>query len=155
MMKNNQQPSPGQIIWTDYTAFLLSILPLVAWVVYLAWAPDWRGDGPLLSPAVAPVFLVIAIITTILGVGVVAWRIFYLRSIFRRGSQARGRISSFSMRRDRGRVQYAYFYDHKEYISGTSVHRNKQTLKIKQGDRVILMVDQANPKRAFIRDLYL
>ena len=36
----------------------------------------------------------------------------------------------------------------------TGQHRTKQTLALKKGERVILLVDPSNPERAFIRDLY-
>jgi hypothetical protein len=87
--------------------------------------------------------------------GVLAWRVGLLWRAFRNGTQVRGKILSVYLRRDRGRVEYTYIFDNQEFKSGAAVHRTKQTKALKQGDRVILMVDRANPKRAFIRDLYL
>jgi hypothetical protein len=52
-------------------------------------------------------------------------------------------------------VEYTYIYASQEFKSGVEIHRTKQTKALKTGDRVILMVDRSNPKRAFIRDLYL
>ena len=155
MKSDRQNPSLWQVIWTDYPAFIASSIALVAWIIYLAWVPDWRGEGPVISPSVAPFYLILAVVATVVGMGVLAWRIMLLWRTFWKGTQVRGKISSVYLKRDRGRVEYTYIFDNQEFKSGAEVHRTKQTKALKQGDRVILMVDRANPKRAFIRDLYL
>jgi hypothetical protein len=104
---------------------------------------------------VAPFYLTLAIVATMTGLGILAWRIGLLWRVFRCGTQVRGRISSVYLRRDRGRVEYTYIYASQEFKSGAEIHRTKQTKALKKGDRVILIVDRSNPKRAFIRDLYL
>jgi len=94
-------------------------------------------------------------LSSFLGMGVLIWRVVLLRAIFSNGAQVRGRITSFSLRRDRGQVKYTFIFNHEEHLSGAGVHRNKQTMALKVGNPVILMVDRSNPKRAFIRDLYV
>jgi hypothetical protein len=155
MKDSRQNPSLFQIIWTDYPAFLACAVAIVAWIVYFAWIPDWRGRGPVIPPSVAPFYLTLAIVATVVGLGVLVWRIGLLWRAFRSGMQVRGKISSVYLRRDRGRVEYTYIYASQEFKSGVEIHRTKQTKALKTGDRVILMVDRSNPKRAFIRDLYL
>ncbi len=154
-----QGPAPlpriSKILWTDYPAFLFTAFAVVVWVVYLSWVPGWRKDGPVINPELAPFVLIIALALTLWCVGVVIYRIIFIRRIFRDGRQVRGKITDFYLRRDRGKVTYTFFFDNNEYTAGAPVHRNKQTIAIKKGERVILVVDPVYPQRALIRDLYL
>ena len=149
------RPSLLKIIWTDYPAFISSSMMVVAWIVILAWVPAWRSDGPIVSPGAAPAFLSVAGLITLVGMGVLLWRFQIMWAAFFSGAQVRGKITDIKMRRDRGRVSYTYIFNHEEYQSSAPIHRNKQTLALKTGSQVFLMVDNKKPSRAFIRDLYL
>jgi hypothetical protein len=149
------KPSLWRIIWTDYPAFYASLVPVVSWIVLLAWLPDWRGGGPVISPGARPFFIMLAALATLVGLGVLLWRIWLVFKLFSKGVQVRGKISSVEIRRDHGWVEFFYIFDHQEYTSRIEVHRNAQTKGLKAGDLVVLVVDRANPQRAFIRDLYL
>ncbi len=150
-----RKPSLRRIIWTDYPAFYASLVPVVSWIVLLAWLPDWRGDGPVISEPARPFFITLAVLATLGGLGVLAWRLWLVHRLFGTGVQVRGKISSVEIRRDHGWVEFCYIFDHKEYTSRTEVHRNAQTKSLKPGDLVVLMVDRTKPQLAFIRDLYL
>jgi 20S proteasome alpha/beta subunit len=52
-------------------------------------------------------------------------------------------------------VDYVYSHQGQKYASGNAIHKVKQTLALKVGEQVVLIVDRNNPKRAFIRDLYM
>ena len=93
-------PSLRRIIWTDYPAFYASLVPVVAWIVLLAWLPDWRGDGPVISESARPFFLTLAAIATVVGLAVLVWRVWLVFKLFRQGAQVRGKISSVEIRRD-------------------------------------------------------
>jgi hypothetical protein len=150
-----RKPSLRRRSWTDYPAFYASQIPVVSWIVLLAWLPDWRGDGPIISLTARPYFLVLAALATIGGLIVLLWRIWLVFKLFGKGIQIRGKISSVEIRRDHGWVEICYIFDHKEYTSRTEVHRNAQTKSLKAGDLVVLVVNRSNPRQAFIRDLYL
>ncbi len=150
-----RKPSLRRIIWTDYPAFYASLVPVVSWIVLLAWLPDWRGDGPIISPGARPFFISLAALATIAGLIVLIWRVWLVFRLFGKVLQVRGKISSVEIRRDHGWVEFFYIYDHKEYTSRIEVHRNAQTKGLKAGDLVVLVVDRAHPQRAFIRDLYI
>lgn len=143
-----------RIIWTDYPAFYASLVPVVSWIVLLAWLPDWRGDGPIISPGARPFYLTLALLATLVGLGVLIYRVWLVSKLFHNGFQVRGKISAVEIRRDHGWVEFCYIFDHQEYTSRVEVHRNAQTKGLKAGDLVILLIDRANPQRAFIRDLY-
>lgn len=153
---NKESPSIRQILWTDYTAFFTALIPIVAWIVFLAWAPDWRRDGqPILNPQLLPFALFVNLALTLAPLVILIRRIGLFFRVFRDGSQVRGRIAEISIQRDRGRVEYTYLFGKEEYRSSATIHRNKQTLALKKGDRVVLLVDPKNPEMALIRDLYV
>lgn len=154
MNGGNRRLSLPRILWTDYPAFYASLAPLVAWIVYLAWTPDWRGVGPVISSEAHPIFLTISWLVTVGGLLVLLFRLWILYKTFRSGIEVKGKISSIELKRDHGRVEYVYIYEHDEYFSGAEVHRNAETRALKVGDHVTLIVDRSKPKRAFIRDLY-
>ena len=154
MDKNVHLPSIPRIVWTDYTAFFMALSPVVVWIVYLAWVPQWRQSDPIIPTQGAWFFLYFAVVVTLIGLAVLAWRVRLFKTVFQEGLEIHGRISSFSMARDRGQVKYTYACQGKRYESGVTLHRTKQTRKLKVGDRVVLVVDRSNPGRAFIRDLY-
>lgn len=155
MRENKDHISLKQLVWTDYPAFYAFLIPLVSWIIILAWAPDWRGDGPIIKPEARPIFLGLAFLATIISLGVLALRIRLFFRVFRDGKQVHGKILQVEIRRDHGRVEYTYIYNHKEYFSRAEVHRNAETKALKNGDQVLLLVDPNKPSRAFIRDLYV
>jgi len=148
-------PSITRIIWTDYIAFLATIFPIVIWIVHLAWVPDWRGEGPVIPPWMAPYILVLSLLVTLGGALTLAWRVWLIKTAFRNGSVASGRITAISLKRDRGRLEYTYSFEGKTYQSSVSIHRNAQTKELRAGEKIILLVDRKKPKRAFMRDLYI
>lgn len=150
-----KQLSIKKILWTDYPAFIYTSLAVVAWVVYLAWTPAWRKDGPIIQPELAPYALAIALIFSFLCICIVFYRFHAIKSVFEKGIEVRGKITEIKMPRDRGKVNYSFFYNSKEFSSHAILHRNKQTLALKQGDRVTLVIDPEQPIHAFIRDLFI
>lgn len=143
-----------RILWTDYPSFYASLVPLVAWIIYFAWFPDWNSQGPVIKPEAKSVFLTLIILSTLGGLSVLAYRLWLFLKVFRQGIQVRGKITHFELRRDHGRVNYAYIYDQQEYLSSAIVHRTSQTKELRIGEHVMLVVDHSKPSRAFICDLY-
>ncbi len=152
--KPSLKPSLVRIFWTDYLAFFFSLVPVSAWVIYFAWIPDWKGDGSVIPPRAAPFYMILAIVATLTSLAVFAWRLWLIYSVFKHGANVKGKITSVFIKRDRGRVEYTYIFDRKEYQTGVEIHRNERTKALKEGEHVDLLVDCSNPKRAFIRHLY-
>jgi hypothetical protein len=42
--------SISKVLWTDYPAFIYTGFAVAAWIVYIAWTPGWRKDGPIIDP---------------------------------------------------------------------------------------------------------
>jgi hypothetical protein len=155
MKKGTPIPTLTSIVWTDYTAFFQAAIIVVVWIIYIAWVPKWTARGPIIAPWMAPYILYFAIFMTLIGLTIITWRVILLRRIFRGGEQVQGKIIAFSMRRDRGRVDYGYIYKGVEYQCRASVHRTMLTNKLKAGERVTLVVDRKNPKHAYIQHIYI
>jgi hypothetical protein len=143
------------ILWTDYPAFFAWLLPLILWIVYAAWAPDWRGDGPVMPAFWTPAYPIVAGALTVVCLGVLAARIIMITTLFKKGAIVPGRIASAVFRRDRGRVQVSFTFHGKPFQLDASLHRTRETLKLKEGQRVVLLVDEKRPQRAIIRDIYI
>ena len=159
MKKVSMQPSIFRIIQSDYTAGLTVIVPLVVWGMYIAteyfgFFPGLGGRNPLTGED-ASFFLLLGIITTLICIPLLIWRVRSFQIIFSRGIEVSCHITNMRFNRGRGRVEYTYTYQGQTYQAGNGVFKTKRTKAIPQGDEVVLMVDQDNPKRSLIRDIYL
>jgi len=155
----SDEPPLARIIWTDYTAFLSLLFPLMAWVIYLLVAGFRSPFGEAGETAVTAQeilrLLYICLALSLVCLPLLAWRVLIIRSVFSHGLEARGQIDSVFFNRDRGRIQYTYTFQGQTYTSGAALHRTRKTKTLQAGDQVILVVDRDKPRRAFIRDLYL
>ncbi len=154
MMEEERHLSLSKILWTDYPAFYASLLPLAAWMVFFAWFPKWTSSGPVIGPEARPLYLTLILAATAGGIAAAASRIFRFRQILRNGCQVRAKIIQIELVRDHGRIDFAYIFNHQEYLESASVHRNAEIKTLRNGDQVMLIVDRTKPSRAFIRDLY-
>jgi hypothetical protein len=99
-------------------------------------------------------FIVIALIT-LAGLGLVFWRVQVIKAIFEDGIEIAGTLRSVVFFRDRGRVEYVYTYLDQKYASGNAILKTSRTKRLQPGMQIVLVVDRSQPRRAFIRDLYL
>ena len=67
------------------------------------------------------------------------WRVWAINTIFHNGQ---------------GWIAYRYTFQGRAYRSGVFVVVNKAVKTLSPGEQVSVVVDQNNPKRALIRDLY-
>ncbi len=159
MQKKNQQFSLLRVVQSDYAAFLSLMFPTVAWAIYIAIAnfgyfPAFRGHEALGSEA-APFFLYAGLVTTVICVPLFVWRLHFFRTLYRHGVQVMGCITSVSFQRDRGRIEYSYMREGKTYSSYAAVMKTARTRGLAPESDVTLLVDQSNPQRSLIFDLYV
>ena len=153
--KTDLSPSIRTILWTDYNAFLAVIIPIAAWLITLAWIPDWRGEGPVIPGFLLPYVFIFDLSFTAICLAALAWRIRTLFSIYRSGSIIPGKIDSIDMKRDHAIVEFAYSLESDRYTARALVHRSQKLKALKAGERVVLLVDRLHPRRAILRDLYI
>jgi hypothetical protein len=156
----NQKPALIRIIQSDYVAMLGALTPAVFLAAYIAVAyfgflPGFRGRDPIQGTDGAPFFLYGFLITLALGVPAVIWRYTFFKNLFASGTAVPGKVESVQFWRDRGNVVYRYEYQGKAYSGANAVMRNARTRALTPGTDITLIVDQDDPRRALIRDLYL
>jgi hypothetical protein len=71
------------------------------------------------------------------------------------GTQVPGVVSSQAFFRGRGRIRYVYTYRGKKYEGSNSLQSNRFARALAPGQEVTVGLDSANPRRAFVRELYL
>ena len=143
-----KRPSLVKIIWIDYVALVATLFPIMAWGFYvLLLALDKQTP----DTGIATTFLMI----TVFSLVILAWRVRMFFFLFSDGIEASATISNVFFFRDRGRVDFVFTYQGQKYGSGNAIHKVKQTKNLKVGDRIVVLIDRNNPKRAYIRDLFL
>ncbi len=145
-MEENR-PSPFRIIWTDTLAFIAVVFPLVfALIIVINWA---------LGEPLFDLFLWIAAASTVLGSGVLIWRVAAITALYNDAQEVTATITSISFYRDRGRVDYVFTYQNQKYLNKNAVMKNGRTRNILIGEKRTVLVDRDNPKKSILKDLYL
>jgi hypothetical protein len=146
-METNK-PSIGRIFQTDYLTTVWEIFILVIWGFFLSF----KFIQPI--QLANPLFYA-AVIVTVIGIGIMTWRIRLIQSIFEDGAEVEGTVVSINFYRDRGYVTYVYEVKGKRYQSSNAIAKYRVTEQLKQGQRVRIVAEQNNPKIAFIKNIYL
>lgn len=163
-IRNVSQTSPVQIsfvsvIKNDYGAFMGLIMPFVVWGIFIAtnvfgFSFSRRGRS-VPADGSDPIFLYIALGGTVLGIALLVWRVRSFQQVFANGKIAVGRITNISFFKDRGRIEYSYGVNGQTYQSGNAIMKNRKTRSFQDGDEIELIIDSSNPKRAFVKALYV
>lgn len=144
---NKQKPSLMRVISNDYPSLLAALFPIVFWAftAYFYYGGDTSSE----------LFLLLSIGITLAAAPVLIWRYRLISSVFEDGMETPGTIQSVYFFRGRGRVEYVYMFQGQKYSSGNAVNRTKYTRTLRDGQPVTVFVDPENPKRAFIKEIYL
>jgi hypothetical protein len=154
MKKKPRAPSFSQVMVTDYAAFFAALLPILVWLVYLAWLLVRRGLNLELSAQVVNYVSFAMIGLTVAAVAYQFWRFWSIRRLLLKGSEVTGRIATVHWQWMGGKVVYKYSFGSKRLESSARVRHNKHTGTLRKGGRVLLVVDRSNPRRALIREIY-
>lgn len=144
-----QSPSPSlfRVISTDYPSYLSVLFPVIFGIFSLYFF--FTGNDAL------QLFLPLAIGSTVIGVPVLVQRFRAISSVFADGQQTQGVVTGISFFRGRGRVEYSYTFQGEKQMSGNAINRNSRTRKLRVGNKITVVVDRNDPRRAFIREIYL
>jgi len=159
MRESALKPSVIRIIQSDYIAILAIVFPIAAWLLYIGtsyfgFVPGMRGRDAL-TASDASTFLYLSLAVTLVCVPMLFWRVRNIQTMFERGIETPGQVTDINFYRDRGRVEYSYVFEGQTYRGGNALHKSKRAKSLRRGDSVVVVVDSQNPKRAFIRDLYM
>lgn len=159
-MSNEPKASIVRIIQSDYLALLGVLVPVVSLILYicvayLGYFPGFRGHDPIQGTEGAPLFLYMSIIGLVVGLPLAIWRIRSIQQIFAKSVEVIGQVTNISFYKDRGRVEYSYTYQNKNYSGGNAIMKTGKTQQLRSGSQVMLLVNPDEPKQALIRDLYV
>jgi hypothetical protein len=97
---------------------------------------------------------VIAVVVTVVLFYLLSRRISRIKRILADGSRTKARVLQIGFVKDRGRIEFEYTHNGRQYRTGVAVMKNKQTTAISQGDEIEVAVDPDDPRNAFVLQLY-
>lgn len=149
-----QRPIPTlyQIITTDYLAQNFFVLIFGGWVIYAIDA-FFAGQSTVF-------LLIFAALCTPIGVGTFYWRYQTIVSTFAFGHQITGRVVnirtiSAGKKNQDYIIEYEYNFQGQTHQNRNRVKKNDTAQSLRTGQQVALIVNEKNPKIAFIKDMYL
>ena len=143
----NQKPSLFRVISVDYLSLLSVLFPIVFWI-YSAYC-FYSGDDSL------QIFVLLSTAISIVAIPLLFWRYRVISSVFDDGIEVQGTLTGVRFFRGRGRVDYAYSFQGQKFASGNSVNRTRYTKELRDGQQVTILMDRNDPKRAFVKEIYL
>lgn len=135
-----------RIVEIDYYAYSAVVLPAGFWLV-MALMTAIKAKN--LDTA-----LYLGIGLTVIGVGVLIWRIMQTTRLLTSGLEVPGTVQRTWFFRDRARITCTYTLKGQKYQSSFPVRLTRKVMGFKAGERVRLMVDRKNPNRFLIRQLF-
>lgn len=153
-------PSPWSIVWTDKACYPMLLAPLMFFLFALAvkLTGTWPGshgrpDRPV-DPEVANLALACTGGLMVLLWSLVALRIARIRSLFDSGQEVEATIRKVKRFRGGWTLELEYEHAGTTYRVRSSFQNSSRTPGFTAGDRVSLLVDRMNPKRAVLTALY-
>ena len=146
-MIEENRPSLFWVIRTDYLSNLGFLFPLVMWGIVTF--------NYFMGEPVSQNYFLTVIGFTVAGVLVLAWCYLIILRIFNDGQSTTATIDGVGFFRGRGQISYVYTYQGEKYLGRNVISRNGRTKRLLPGDKVTVYVDSNNPKRAYIRELYI
>jgi hypothetical protein len=159
MSSERQRAAIVRFIRYDYFSLLCLLGPLVAWGMFAATACGFsfdRSTGTNQGGAFSEshFYLGAAVLSSAVLLPLLARRVWSLSSVFRDGERVTGRIVNVWFVSGRGRVDYTYTFNGREYTAGNATTKNDRTKLLQKGQAVSLLVDREKPERAIMEDLY-
>jgi hypothetical protein len=144
------EPRIGKVIWTDALALFGAAGAAGFPVVILVLSVTQPGAKDHALP-----ILGVTLLLALLAASVVGWRIARVRRLFASGRRVPARIVAVNLVRDRGRVEFAYEVDGREFVSWSAVHKTRQVRELRPNQEVEVLVDSSRPSEAIISHLYV
>ncbi len=146
-MNERKRPSVIRIIDSDYTAALAVLLAFLFWLLF-----GMVSVLHLFDPRIS-LYLVIGL--TAGSLLWLAWRCWLIRRIFGEGVETLGEVRQLWFYHERGTLVVSYIWGKLPLQNNSMIPKNEYTQTLQEGQQVALMVDPRQPRRSFLRDLYL
>lgn len=153
-----QKISIHRVLTVDYCSFLCLVVPVVfaGLFLFLYAIAHFVPFGRITPDSVfVEICRYQSIAAILLAIPILVWRLRIFTRVFGGGENVSALITNVVLHRDRGWVNYTYLFKGQKYQSGNAVHRTRRVNMLLPGHETVLVVDSANPKRAFIKDLYV
>lgn len=141
------RPSLLRIFTTDFPTFFAAMLALLGWAFILF--DLLRGREP------NPRFIIGWAVITLAALAVILWRVIPIYTVFNDPQEVKAAITEVGFFRDRGQIKFIYQYQNGKWIGSNYVLKNRRTSKYAVGDEVIVLVDRNQPKKSYIRELFV
>lgn len=139
-------PSLFRVIQIDYYAYMSVLLPGGFWLIMVFMTTIQAAN---LDRATY-----VGIILTIFGLIALAWRYMQAARLLSSGKEVTGTIQRTWFFRDRARITCVYTFKGQKYQASQPARLNRRMMALKIGDRVRLVLDEKNPRRFLIRQLF-
>jgi len=146
-MNERKRPSIIRILDSDYSAALALMAPFIFWLLFWLLAIMHVVDLQF------PRYVVIAL--TIASLSFVAWRCWLISQVFASGGETQADVQHIWFTGDRGSLIVSFIWEGALFQKNSMIPKNEYTKAIKEGEAITLVVDRRQPKRAFVRELYL
>lgn len=146
-MNERKRPSILRIIDSDYAAALALLLLVLFWLLF--------GMLSVLRLFDLQILRYLATGLTAGSLIVLAWRCWLIRRIFTEGVETLGEIRQVWFYHERGQLVVTYIWEKRPVQKNSMIPKNNYTKTLQEGQQIPLMIDRRQPKRAFLRDLYL
>jgi hypothetical protein len=145
----NDQPTFKKIMTTDYTCGVCIFSPMIMLVLiaYSVWQSLRGADEWGMLILILPIMLVM-VTTSLLRANMI-------RNTFAEGNPASGVIIGKARYRGEFWLTYTYDYQGQSYRHSNRVLRTVIAQGLEKGSPVTLVVDQNNPKKSYIRELFI
>lgn len=155
MTEGIHPPSILRMIRMD-TLAQLPVLLLIIFLPSIAWV---GASNAQVYPKIWGDLFPFAAILIVICVPFLIWRILHIRALFSRAIEIKGRVKTiftgppYSKYGQKALV-YTYEYDGQRFNRSYNVPA-RWFNRLKPGDELALIIDPADPKRVFIRDLFI
>lgn len=142
-----ERPSFFRVIFTDYLSLVAFVLPLflVGTEVY----NQLTSDGIVIDESTLRIAVMVAV-----GIVIFLWRYSRINNYFNEGKEEPATINGASFFRGRGTISFIYTYQGSKYQSKSIVLSSAHTKAFKVGREVVALIDNNNPKKAIIKELF-
>lgn len=159
-MSQMEKPKLMRVIKSDYFANLAVKIPTIFWIILLValFMNLTGGTGRQFisfDKQSSMSLLYLSIGATVLATPLLYWRYRYFSALFAAGKFSVGKVVNVVFRGSRGYVEYTYTRESQEMRSFNSLFKNDRTRSLKVNDPVTVILDEKNPKKTYIRELFV
>lgn len=147
-----RMPAVLKTVFSDCVSLSCFLTLLVLWRQFAVAALGLMNEDPGAPFTEAQFFFWAATASTLIGVPVLISRLRSFRSRFRNGIPVRARLVSVWYLDDSDRIDYEYTHNGQTYFGGMALAERNNPGSFKQGEEIIVLLDQRDPAKSIVPD---